>query len=531
MAAFAVLAILLAQTSNVAFGVQIYPSKISKALHQSHYADHSGERIVSQPMHLFRGDCHTKKPFPILAHMAAKVLKLNLTLNLSNPGAGTKLDKIEPFIDMLKDGYSEVACIKDYMYHHGDLHGANKHEYEIKERSNVSIVHYNMVVPKEDQKAMSHTVCFDFCRGVPDMLFFGMTAGRECYCIPFFQMMAGDSSKCDAVCEGEPTTMCGGMAKSTIMEMHLCADTAEDLEAASEKAGDINSDLKEVGEELMKVSESLQDASAAGQKTFGSAGDPAASDLFQKGKVAAGDAEKTADAALDVSKTLGELKEKVDGMEGPFTKMDVVKEAEETIKKIDVQVNEGEAALSAAQDALAAITTKTEDDVLKQYYPIMYFVDKEFADVPQSCSGDLLKVAFGSAQDCAALCDAELSKCSGFFYGGGKEDACFLITTFKSVTYFTECKSFVQVEKPTAFLQRANVTTGNATAANVTAHALVKKEGPPGEGPPDVEVDGKDAAMCYVKFTTFSGTTLKPDPSGKCKKCLKTADKAQRCYK
>merc|ERR1719482_1863060 len=66
-------------------------------------------------MHLFRGDCHTKKPFPILAHMAAKVLKLNLTLNLSNPGAGTDLAKIEPFVDMLKDGYSEVACIETYM--------------------------------------------------------------------------------------------------------------------------------------------------------------------------------------------------------------------------------------------------------------------------------------------------------------------------------------------------------------------------------------------------------------------------------
>merc|ERR1719321_217248 len=52
-------------------------------------------------MHLFRDDCHTKKKFPILAHMAAKVLKLNLTLNLSNPGAGTDLAKIEPFVDML----------------------------------------------------------------------------------------------------------------------------------------------------------------------------------------------------------------------------------------------------------------------------------------------------------------------------------------------------------------------------------------------------------------------------------------------
>merc|ERR1719214_256495 len=108
----------------------------------------------------------------------------------------------------------------------------------------------------------------------------------------------------------------------------------------------------------MAASTSLQDASAEGQKLFGSAGDPAASDLFQKGKVAAGDAEKIATAALKREKTLGELKEKSDGMEGPFTKMKIVKEAEETIKKIDVQVSEGEADLDKATEALAAITTK-----------------------------------------------------------------------------------------------------------------------------------------------------------------------------
>jgi len=531
MVSFAVLAVLLAQMGNVALGVRVrnYPSKISKALYKSHHADHLAERIESMPLHLYKEDCHKKVPFPIMTQMASKVFK---KVNLSNPGAGLHPEKIVPFVDVLKDGYMEVACIKDYMYHHGDKHGGNKHEYEIKERSNVSIVHYNMVVPKEDQKAMSHTVCFDFCRGVPDMLFMGLTAGRECYCLPFFQQMGGDSSKCDAVCEGEPTTMCGGMAKSSIFELHLCADTAEDLAAASESAGEIVGDLKEVGEKLMKVSESLQDASAEGQKLFGSAGDPAASDLFQKGKVAAGDAEKIADAALDKEKQLGKLKEKAEGMEGPFTKMDVIKEAEQTVRDIGVQVTEGGAALDAAKEALAAVTVEADGEPLKQYYPIMYFVDKAFDKVPSSCSGDLLKTVFGSTQDCAAMCDAELSKCVGFFYGGGAEGACFLISKFKSVTYFTGCESFVQFEKPNMFLQQANATAkANVTAANVTAHALVVKEGPPGEGPPDVELGGDDAAMCYAKFTSFSGTTLKPDPSGKCAMCLKTADKAQRCYK
>merc|ERR1719386_656346 len=82
---------------------------------------------------------------------------------------------------------------------------------------------------------MTAEVCFNFCRTIPDMLFFGLTAGRECYCEPFYKMMAGDSSKCEAVCEGNPTTVCGGMAKSSIFEMHFCDSTGEDLASAKEK--------------------------------------------------------------------------------------------------------------------------------------------------------------------------------------------------------------------------------------------------------------------------------------------------------
>merc|ERR1719171_463432 len=240
-------------------------------------------------MRMYKQDCFKKRPIALTALSTHffKLGKVNLTQpegeeegekssgpRSTGPGAGMEPEKIEPFARVLKDGFYEVDCIKDYMYAHGDAHGFNKHEYKLKDFSNVSIVHYKDIVPSEDQKAMSQETCFEFCRTVPDMLFFGLTAGRECYCMPYYKMMAGDSSKCDAVCEGEPTTMCGGMAKSSIFELHLCADTAEDLAAASESAGEIVGDLKEVGEKLMKVSESLQDASAEGQKLFGSAGDP-----------------------------------------------------------------------------------------------------------------------------------------------------------------------------------------------------------------------------------------------------------------
>merc|ERR1719316_2047477 len=69
---------------------------------------------------------------------------------------------------------------------------------------------------------MTHEVCFEFCRSVPNMLFFGLAHGRDCYCAPFYDMMAGDSSECNAVCEGDTDTMCGGMQKSSIFQMHSC---------------------------------------------------------------------------------------------------------------------------------------------------------------------------------------------------------------------------------------------------------------------------------------------------------------------
>merc|ERR1712217_394963 len=83
-----------------------------------------------------------------------------------------------------------------------------------------------------DQKPMTPDVCFDFCRTVPDATFFGLRAGRRCYCAPFYKRYPGDDSDCDAVCEGDPTRMCGGMVKQDIYEMHAC----NDLEANVEKA-------------------------------------------------------------------------------------------------------------------------------------------------------------------------------------------------------------------------------------------------------------------------------------------------------
>jgi len=41
---------------------------------------------------------------------------------------------------------------------------------------------------------------------------------------------------------------------------------------------------------------------------------------------------------------------------------------------------------------------------------------------------------------------------------------------------------------------------------------------------------GVGQVKCMAKLSKFEGTTLKPDPSGKCKQCLKKLVDAQRCY-
>jgi len=151
------------------------------------------------------------------------------------PGAGIDPFKASgPFDVVLKSGFLRVTCVKDYMYYHGDKFGAGKHSYELGGTAPVSIVHYNDWVVKEDRKEMSPTVCFEFCRSVPKMGFFGILNGNKCYCEPYFQAVASDSSDCDTLCEGDPSNMCGGESKSTIFSMHACEKMVQE-----HRSGDI----------------------------------------------------------------------------------------------------------------------------------------------------------------------------------------------------------------------------------------------------------------------------------------------------
>merc|ERR1719353_1484583 len=114
---------------------------------------------------------------------------------------------------------------------------------------------------------------------------------------------------------------------------------------------------------------------------------------------------------------------------------------------------------------------KVDGEPLKQYTPIMYFVEKEYEKMPSTCGGDTMKkpMLASSAQDCAAACSAEGIACAGFSYvdiKDAKDKICFLFSKFKSVTYYTECKSFLQ--KSASFLQHSQTTNAVIQKSNST---------------------------------------------------------------
>jgi hypothetical protein len=451
------------------------------------FLDTRNEHIVSMPMHEFKEACGTETHLRFSPDAPAFLQNNNV------PGAG--VDPFKPFKTVLKDGFLEVNCVKDYMYYRGDKFGDNKHDYKLGPVSGVSIVHYADHVAKEDQVEMTQKVCFEFCRTVPNMGFFGLVNGRGCYCTPYFTSMESDSSQCDAVCEGEKTLMCGGKSKSSIFAMHMCASTEADLGTRSSTARSLKATIDDKVDTVKWLAKYMQEKGAKLQKSFGAVGDSGAAGLMQDAKVFAGTLLHKAEDAAAVADKLGSLIKAAGGLKG-FTDPTTVTKAERIMEDIDETVAEGEAVFDQLEDLKQLAGPDTPPGMGspdKQYRPVMYFVDKEFNDVPTTCSGDMVaKPMVNWGEDaCAQACDAHIHSCVGFQYFeyGGTVDLhgermCFLFSKFNTGSYYTGC----------------------------------------GKKAPVV-------AKCFAKLSKFEGTTLKPNPSGKCAQCFKELTKADRCFK
>eukprot|EP00747_Dinoflagellata_sp_TGD_P141108 gnl/TRDRNA2_/TRDRNA2_176085_c0_seq3.p1 gnl/TRDRNA2_/TRDRNA2_176085_c0~~gnl/TRDRNA2_/TRDRNA2_176085_c0_seq3.p1 ORF type:complete len:617 (+),score=117.26 gnl/TRDRNA2_/TRDRNA2_176085_c0_seq3:121-1851(+) len=568
----------------------------------------------------YQKDCFQTRPVSQAAGSSS------LSQQSKKPGAG--IDKFDPYKVVFKDGYTLTTCIKDELLHYGDKFGANKHEYTMGSVANVSIVRYKDHVVKEDRHAMTPDVCFRFCRTVPDMLFFGIQNGYDCYCAPYYKPMASDSSHCDATCPGKPTSFCGGKVKSSIFEMHFCDDTVAELKTARKSARAMANRIRSIEAREAKITGKMINAAEVGLKVFSKAGDLAASDMMQLAKVHAGDQEqllpkikavrvRLLDFVDELSTHIPVLKK-----EGPkppkiLTKAEriltSIRKAEEEGKqyvmslenlvatrmpvpsspaadaskvKVTIHIRAGAApeensfdidggqkypltpyedpwegdgdgddyeigrdyyypmelaegehrinmydsygdgwdwkafwsvlpghVTSAAgvkvlaggepedpgaslspfftgheSHAIFTIGKSSNADALRQYRPVMYFVDKEFQNVPQTCSGDLATepILTTNKNECALACDAEPHTCVGFALfpdAGKKPRLCFLFSNFKSAMYYTGCA------KP-----------------------------------------AEDMVTCYAKFMDFQGLNLAPQDDGQCKHCLKELTKADRCF-
>jgi hypothetical protein len=398
--------------------------------------------------------------------------------------------------------------VKDYLYYHGDQFGDNRYEYELGPVSNVSIVHYEYGVAKEDRHAMTPEVCFKYCRTLPNMGFFGIVNGRNCYCSPYFQQMASDSSRCDSVCDGNHGLICGGKSKSSIFAMHCCASAKADLQTKMAAAASLKAGLDNDAEAAESLSHGLQDSGDALQKSFGAVGDGGAASHAQAAKVFAGKLVHTAESAAKISTKLATLIGKASALlPGDFQDVEYVREAEGLLKTFGATIAEGGAASEELSKILAWAEPHPHNvqvNASKQYYPVMYFVAKEFADVPSTCAGDMVGQPMQADEDtCAAMCDNHIHTCVGYQFFGHPplfdKGKCVLLSKLKAAVYYTGCGTG-QDEVSVKFLQKD------------------KQTGVPFE------------ARCVVKFSKFQGTTLKPDGSGKCKRCLRTVTKATRCY-
>jgi len=403
------------------------------------------------------------------------------------PGAGMDPVSITPYDVVLKDGYMHVGCFKDKMHEYGDKFGNNKFSYNLEESANVSIIRYKEMVLTDKQEPLTHTVCFKFCRTIPLMGFFGVTHGRDCYCMPYYEQMAGDSSDCDSVCEGDAGSFCGGETKSSIFSMYMCSDTAMELTAVADTSKAVSTNLTNSGTDAMNLAKSMETLAVKNQGTFGKAGDPTASQLMQSTKVFSGKVLHAAEDSLAAAQKLDAGVLQAEKMaKADFKDNTKITAAEKVIASLEAAATDGTKKLAMLDDLYGLATRgKKGKGRIDEYYPLMYFVDKTYNDVPTTCGGDADEhtVFAQSKGQCAAACDAQVKNCVGFsFYDGG---LCFLFSKFKSVTYYTKC---------------GNVTTDKTKTA------------------------------CYAKLEDFEGVSLKPDPSGKCALCLTKATQAKRCF-
>jgi hypothetical protein len=274
--------------------------------------------------------------------------------------------------------------------------------------------------------------------------------------------------------------------------MHMCASTKEDLSQWSTKASSVMSEMSAKVNTAREHSQNMQQGAERLQKSFGAVGDTAATKLMQDAKDFAGTLVHKAEEADEIHAKLDVLV-KASASITDFSDAASVTKAEGIMEETQNMVEAGVAAMDEL-DIIVALANPTPEvpGAAKQYFPVMYFVDRNYEEVPSSCGGEAVgePIVSESSDGCASACDANIHSCVAFQYFGGPQKLCFLFSRLKEASYYTGCgKSFLQIDT---------------------------------KGAPFT-------ATCFAKLSKFEDISLKPNT--KVDMALKRLTKADRCFK
>jgi len=410
-------------------------------------------------------------------------------------------EAVTPFVKVFKDGYSFALCAKDSMYDFGDKYGDNKDQFK-QHHMNISIVKYSEIVLKENQQPMTPKICFQFCRTVPQMVYFGIRSGTDCYCMPFYTKAESGSEICDNPCPGDTMQMCGGKTKSQLFEMHMCSDTAGDLLYSAVNAEQELVYMYDTVYMTDKLANWLDKTGKELQKIAGLGGDPGAADLAQLAIEEAGslfdastgwgackgqyimlldlytEAKPLYKADFSFAEEITKAEDSIMMMDNLKTKLKwCAKRAEGPIQDaypfyFDFIASLDEADWQNRQDKYA--------DALVGYYPALYSQNPQADPEMSTCTGRAVgKPMPLPLSACAEACNQEITppyRCTAFQYfqiqeGDKQMPLCFLIKEIESIRSY-RCAGLPNFMQTDTALQKKSVFRSgknNMTDAKVSS--------------------------------------------------------------
>jgi len=440
--------------------------------------------------------------------------------SLAKPGVGVeqtradngrslsgKVSGKDPYVTVLKDGWFYVGCYTDAMLEFGDKYGKNKYKYKMGgiDGGNVSIARYSELVLKQKQEKMTPQICYEFCRTVPGAVFFGISAGRECYCTPWFEPMPSDDKVCTATCEGDDLKICGSTAgKSSIWEMHLCADAETDLRNSMEEAknaldfffenvllaNDLGKRMSASAEKLEEVGGVAGSTTAADNARFANGASKVLAQAYMKGsddymqlRLNYGDGLFLSDKDFTDAETLTRVERTIDATEplsskvvGFASDVHLLNElaytpTDEVVfgdapESVDVVVDTAATALAEvmrAQEEKRDISSTLGSGLFRD---VSYAFGTTTKPEASSCSGEVIKAPLmGLGLDgCAVVCQAQPA-CHAFaFYAmAGASDICFMLSEITAAEAFS-CEGDAQATGSPAggrcMVKMADMATG-----------------------------------------------------------------------